>query len=146
MVAGRLCHGKADARVIRAGLWGILVFLILLSISVPLDHSAEGTPTAYRHLLGFWGSLPALAMLGVAAGFFAIPLQVFIQSRPPEEHKGRMIAIMNQANFLAIMMSGFTYGRFDQIVESLQWPRSPIFAMMAALILPVLVLYRPKFD
>ena len=36
---------------------------------------------------------------------YAIPLQVFMQSRPPEGRKGRMIAVMNQANFVAIMLS-----------------------------------------
>ena len=87
-----------------------------------------------------------LALLGMSAGFFAIPLQVFIQSRPPVEHKGRMIAVMNQANFVAIMMSGVVYGVFSETVNYMGWPRSPIFAMMAALILPVLLLYRPKFE
>jgi MFS family permease len=196
VVAGRLSHGRANPRVMRWGLWGIVAMLLLISISLPVD----GVPTAeaagtsnpapavertedapsspggpehdervlvaqvaptlspprndtvaeinrrYRHLLGFWGSLPALALLGIAAALFAIPIQVFVQSRPPDDQKGRMIAVMNQANFLAILLSGIIYGCFDALVIRLGWPRSPIFAMMALLVVPVLVLYHPKFE
>ena len=56
-----------------------------------------------------------------------------------------MIAVMNQANFVAILMSGILYSVFDRVVEFLHWPRSPIFAMMAVLLLPVALFYRlPK--
>jgi hypothetical protein len=205
VLAGRLSHGRADPKVTRWGLWGIVSMLLLISISLPLPANgrAAGTGTAlateaaaattdpgaalgvappralddatvvdrqaaedrqagadeqmelreqtevnrrYRHFLGFWGSLPALAVLGIAAAFFAIPLQVFVQSRPPDDQKGRMIAVMNQANFLAILLSGVVYGIFDNLVIWLDWPRSPIFAMMALLVVPVLVLYHPRFE
>jgi acyl-[acyl-carrier-protein]-phospholipid O-acyltransferase/long-chain-fatty-acid--[acyl-carrier-protein] ligase len=182
VLAGRLSHGRANPRVVRWGLWGIVAMLLLISISLPIDGSNE-PPTVvssesstaadrpvlgaaevnapalsnvngsvadanrrFRHLLGFWGSLPALAVLGIAAALFAIPLQVFVQSRPPDDQKGRMIAVMNQANFLAILLSGVVYGIFDAVVVSLGWPRSPIFAMMALLVLPVLLLYHPQFE
>ncbi len=192
VIAGRLSHGRANPRVTRAGLWGIVAMLLLLSISLPLssdagsetrrtgqepqltasianERNADGATEAgaaaresaaaadaadsrpgsqirYRHLLGFAGSLPVLALLGIGAAFFAIPLQVFVQSRPPEAQKGRMIAVMNQANFLAILLSGVVYGIFDQIVTTWDWPRSPIFAMMAAIVVPVLAFYHPKFE
>ena len=134
LIAGRLCRGKPDFRLVQIGLWGIFVSLVLLSIPLP----------GGSHLLGFRGSLPVLVMLGTAAGFFAIPIQVFIQARPPEGQKGRMIAVMNQANFIAILLSGLIYRLFDRIVVWQDWPRSPIFAMMAVLILPVAVWYRPR--
>ena len=54
---------------------------------------------------GFAGTFVALIVMGTFAGMYAIPLQVFMQSRPPEGQKGRMIAVMNQANFVAIMLS-----------------------------------------
>ena len=50
-----------------------------------------------------------LALLGMAAGVFAIPVQVFIQTRPPREQKGRMIAVMNIFNFIAILLGGIVY-------------------------------------
>src|SRR5690606_27404500 len=60
-------------------------------------------------LLGYFGSLGVLTMLGVFTGFFAIPLQVFMQSRPPDDKKGRMIAVMNLANWIGIVLSGVLY-------------------------------------
>jgi acyl-[acyl-carrier-protein]-phospholipid O-acyltransferase/long-chain-fatty-acid--[acyl-carrier-protein] ligase len=132
VIAGKVCHGRADSRVERLGLWGIFAFLLVISISLP----------GGRHLLGFYGTLPVLVILGISAAFFAIPVQVFIQARPPDGLKGRMIAVMNQTNFVAIMLSGVVYWLFDRLVEACGWPRSAVFAMMAVLILPVALFYR----
>jgi acyl-[acyl-carrier-protein]-phospholipid O-acyltransferase/long-chain-fatty-acid--[acyl-carrier-protein] ligase len=134
VLAGRMCHGRVDFRATKLGAWGILICLVLLSIYLP-----EG-----RHLLGYAGSLVVLAILGMSAGMFAIPLQVFLQARPPEKQKGRMIAVMNLVNFIAIFLAAPLYKLFDIIVTTAELPRSPIFAMTAVLILPVVFLYRPK--
>ncbi|HJN09110.1 MAG TPA: MFS transporter [Pirellulaceae bacterium] len=134
VIAGRLSRGKIDFRIARFGLWGLFLFLALLSVS-----RAGGV-----HLLGFYGSLVALTLLGMSAGFFAIPVQVFIQERPPKEQKGRMIAAMNFFNFIAILLSGVLYYVFDRTVEWQGWPRSMIFAMMAGIVLPLAILYQPK--
>jgi acyl-[acyl-carrier-protein]-phospholipid O-acyltransferase/long-chain-fatty-acid--[acyl-carrier-protein] ligase len=136
LLAGRMCHGRADSRVVQRGAWGLFFCLLLISISLP-----DG-----KHLLGFWGTLPVLVLLGISAGLFAIPVQVFIQARPPDGLKGRMIAVMNQTNFFAIMISGLIYWLFDRIVEANGWPRSVTFAMIAALILPVAIFYRLPAD
>ncbi len=132
VIAGKMCHGRPDRRVVQIGLWGLFVFMLVIAVSRP----------GGAHLLGFTGSLPVLVVLGVSAGMFAIPVQVFIQTRPPDGLKGRMIAVMNQLNFIAIMLSGVVYALFDEIVDAFDWPRSVIFAMMAVLILPVAVMYR----
>jgi len=136
VLAGRVSRGKIDFRVVRVGAWGILICLVLLSLP------GVGRP----HLLGFTGSLPTLILLGMAAGMFAIPVQVFLQARPPEGQKGRMIAVMNQANFAAILLASPVYLLFDRLVVWLQWPRSPMFALTALLMLPVALLYRPKSE
>lgn len=133
VVAGKISQGKTDFRIVRVGMWGIALWLCILSIS-----------PGGVHLLKFAGSIPVLILLGASAGFFAIPLQVFIQSRPPDDQKGQMIAVMNQANFIAILLSGVVYSLFDRLVKLQGWPRSYIFAMMALLILPMAVFYRPK--
>lgn len=146
VIAGRLSGGQANPRVIRAGLWGITITLLLVSISRRMQGGAAGVDPVYHHLLGFGGSIPVLALLGVSAGFFAIPLQVFIQSRPPESQKGRMVAVMNQANFLAILLSGLAYKMMNRVTFERDWPRSAIFAMMALLVVPLVIWYRPRFD
>jgi hypothetical protein len=87
-----------------------------------------------------------LILLGAAAAFFAIPIQVFLQSRPPDDLKGRMIAVMNQANFFAIVVSGLLYMILDALVTAMNWPRSAIFAAMALLFLPVAIGYRMQSE
>ena len=132
VTAGRLSHGRTDFRIVQVGLWGIVVCLISLSIWRP----------GGVHVLGFSGSVVALTLLGISAGLFAIPIQVFIQTRPPKGQKGRMIAAMNLLNFIAILFSGVLYGWFDRIVTAQGWPRCAIFAMMSAIVLPLAIGYR----
>ena len=134
VLAGKWSQGKADFRLVRAGLWGILGCLLLLSITLP----------GGVHLLGYFGSLAVLVVLGVSAAMFAIPVQVFIQARPPDGQKGRMIAVMNQFNFIAILLSGVIYSICDRLVDACGWPRSPIFAMMALLVVPAVLFYHPE--
>lgn len=143
VLGGRLSHGRADFAVMRWGGWGLTASLLLLSLPGPFR----------GHLLGFPGSCAGLIILGIFAGMYAIPLQVFMQSRPPEDQKGRMIAVMNQANFTAIMLSSFVYWIFDRIVDNIDWPlhgdyqvRSPIFALTALVMFTTVVFYRPTSD
>ncbi|MHB8860883.1 MAG: MFS transporter [Pirellulaceae bacterium] len=133
VLAGRLSQEVADFRVMRAGGWGLIVLLLVMSLPGPF----------HGHLLGFRGSLVALIVLGIFAGMYAIPLQVFMQSRPPDGQKGRMIAVMNQANFAAILISSGVYWVFDRVVLVMNGPRCAIFAMTAAVMLTAVLLYRP---
>jgi acyl-[acyl-carrier-protein]-phospholipid O-acyltransferase/long-chain-fatty-acid--[acyl-carrier-protein] ligase len=132
VVAGRASRGQASFGVMRVGAWGIFGCLLVLSLPGPIR----------GHLLGFWGSTPMLVLLGMFAGCFAIPLQVFMQARPPEGQKGRMIAVMNQANFAAILLCAAVYWIMDRIVVTLDANRNPIFAMTAMIMLPVALFYR----
>ncbi len=135
-VAGLLSKGKANFHVVRVGVWGMLVCLLLVSL-----------PGVGRsHLLGYMGSLPILVLTGMFAGLFAIPLQVFLQARPPAGQKGRMIAVMNQANFAAILLASPVYLLFDRIVDACDWPRSAMLAFTACLLLPIALFYRPKSE
>src|SRR4051812_30182395 len=138
VLAGRLSRGKADFRLVTWGGWGMVAGMLVMAISLPQVGGG------YRHLLGYGGSFPMLVLFGIAAGVFAIPVQVFIQSRPPEDQKGRMIAAMNLTNFIAILLSGAIYMGFDRLIEALHWPRSVLFAFNAFLILPIGLFYRPK--
>lgn len=137
-VAGALTRRLSGNFVIQIGMWGTVVFCTLLSITLPGGSESPGQ----GHLLGFWGCIPVLMLLGASAAFFAIPIQVFLQSRPPDQLKGRMIAVMNQANFFAIVISGFVYSVLDRIITAADWPRSYLFAAMALLFLPVAILYK----
>ena len=91
-----------------------------------------------------------LTSLGFAAGLFVVPLQVCLQTRPPEDQKGRMIGTMNLVNWIGIVLSAGFYqlGLWlapsaeiggDTVVQ-VHW----IFAALALLMLPVALWYRPQ--
>lgn len=134
LFASRLCRqGYGDACV-TIGLFGIFGSLAALGMWTGGD----------THLLGFGGSIVALITMGVFAAIFAIPIQVFLQDRPPAHLKGRMIATMNQANFIGILISGPLYQAFEAIASSLGWPICSVFWMMGLLVLPIAAFYRLK--
>ena len=101
-----------------------------------------GNELISSYLLGFAGSIIALIAMGVFAAIFAIPIQVFLQERPPANLKGRMIATMNQANFMGILISGPLYQVFESISRWAEWPICSVFLMMGLLVLPLAVFYR----
>ncbi|GIW98583.1 MAG: MFS transporter [Pirellulaceae bacterium] len=130
--AGWLCRRGLSSHCVSGGLAGICLCLFLLGIWTP----------GPEHWLGFAGSLAALLVLGIAAAIFSIPVQVFLQTRPPRTLKGRMIATMNQANFLGIMLSGPLYQMFEALAAWLQWPICSVFWMIMLLVLPAAIGYR----
>jgi MFS family permease len=133
-LAGMLSRGKINFRIANFGLWGLIVCLCLLGM-----YRDDGT-----QLLRFGGSVPLMILLGVFAACFAIPVQVFIQARPKDDQKGRIIAVMNLANFAAMLISGALYVGFDSLMNRLAMPHAPIFILTALLILPLALFYRPK--
>ncbi len=94
--------------------------------------------------LGFWASLPTMLVMGAFTGLFAVPLQVFMQSRPPADKKGRMIAVMNQANWVGILIAAALYWGLTKIVEWQDWPRSIMFLFIALFMLPIALFYHPR--
>ena len=155
-VGGLISRGRISFGLIRVGSIGMLICLLLLSVpadgDIQLLLDAQGKLTRLPGLadagqwLGFFGSLGALLLLGVFTGFFAVPLQVFLQSRPPEDKKGRMIAVMNQANWIGVLLSAFFYFSLSQLIEKQDWPRSVMFLFIGALMLPIALFYHPQSE
>jgi len=154
VLGGFVSRGKVDFTLIRIGSIGIVVSLLLLAIPAGGDvRLLQDDAGNFQRLpglgdgaqwLGFWGSLPTLLLLGMFTGMFAVPLQVFLQSRPPEDKKGRMIAVMNQANWIGVLASAGVYQMLAWLIESQAWPRSVMFLFIAMLMLPVALFYHPK--
>ena len=133
-IAGSLSKSKVNFRLVKIGAWMLVVILAILAI-----------PGGGKwNLLHYPGTAVALVLLGVFAGFYAVPLQVFLQTRPPESLKGRTIATTNLANWIAIVASAGVYALFDVVVQWLSVPRATIFALTALLMLPVAIFYRPQ--
>jgi len=155
-VGGLVSRGQISFGLIRVGSLGMLACMLLLAIpadgDIELLRNAQGELTRAPGIaeagqwLGFYGSLVALLLLGVFTGFFAVPLQVFLQSRPPDDKKGRMIAVMNQANWVGVLLSAVLYFLLSQLIEVQSWPRSVMFLFIAAFMLPIVLFYRPQSE
>lgn len=155
-LGGVISRGKVNFMLIRVGSIGMLVTLLVLAIpshgNFDALFDAQGKMTRVpgigegKQWLGFWGSLVTLLLLGGFTGFFAVPLQVFMQSRPPDDKKGRMIAVMNQANWVGVLLSSLIYWALSTLIEWQDWPRSIMFLFIAVLMLPIAIFYHPKSE
>ncbi len=65
VIAGIASRGSDGRKVIVVGMWGVVIWCVLLSITLP----GQG------HLLGWTFTGPVLILLGAAAAFFAIPFK-----------------------------------------------------------------------
>jgi acyl-[acyl-carrier-protein]-phospholipid O-acyltransferase/long-chain-fatty-acid--[acyl-carrier-protein] ligase len=85
--------------------------------------------------------------VGLFAGFFYVPLAVFMQARPPAALKGRMIGAMNLVNWIGIMLSAVFYGAAEYLCDSvLQIRLCWVFGMCALVMLPVALFYHPNIQ
>ena len=129
-LAGKLSQSRIRFELVTAGAWGLVFGLCCLAGIGLVD---------YETLPVEWIAWLLLVELGVSAGLFVVPLQVFMQTRPPVEHKGRMIGAMNLINWIAILAaSGFYY-----LCAVLLSPVSWTFGVLAAAVLPVAMFSRP---
>src|SRR5487761_122589 len=88
VAAGYLSRGKIEFGLISAGTFGITAMATLLGI----PH------LAYAAVVGLLGAL------GFFAGFFAVPINAIIQSRPEPDRKGGVIATANLLSFVGIAL------------------------------------------
>lgn len=142
VIAGQLSHERINFTLVTRGAWGMAVTLVLMSM-VPQLTAIKGAAVYVSGLL--------LLLLGASAGIFVVPLQVFLQARPPAEMKGRMIGAMNLMNWIAILFAAAAYAICSLVFTTASaTPGSPpessiswTFAVLAVLVLPVAVRFRP---
>jgi acyl-[acyl-carrier-protein]-phospholipid O-acyltransferase/long-chain-fatty-acid--[acyl-carrier-protein] ligase len=134
MLGGYLSRGRVNRSVVTVGTFGTVVTLAIMCL--PGGHNG--------HLLGFHASIPVLILLGAFSGMFIVPVQVTLQSRPPREEKGRMIATMNQISWIGVILGALIYEVCIIVLQFTGGPRSLIFGVTALLMLPVALFYRPE--
>lgn len=154
LIAGFMSRGKVSFGVVRAGSVGMVICLGLLALggsmtdgllSVKMGDTSQTAELVAADSGSAWMAFAAvLCLLGVFAGFFAVPVQVYLQARPPKNQKGRMIGSMNLINWIAIFMSAGVYWICRVALDHLGLPGSAIFAVLALMMLPVAIFYRPK--
>ena len=134
-VAGVVSKGRVNFSHLKKGSRGIVACLVVLA-TAQLGHV---------QILGYWSCLVVLFVLGVFAGVFSVPLQVFLQAKPPEGLKGRMIATQNLINWVAIFASAPLYGIVRWLIPTdLPYSFSLMFILPALVMLPVAIFYRPQ--
>ncbi|HEU5022997.1 MAG TPA: MFS transporter [Bryobacteraceae bacterium] len=77
-------------------------------------------------------ALVALALVGFGGGFMAVPLNAYLQEEPASDEKGRMIAVNNLLNSVAMMVA---YVLLDLMHDVLGWTPRAIFAALAVAML-----------
>jgi acyl-[acyl-carrier-protein]-phospholipid O-acyltransferase/long-chain-fatty-acid--[acyl-carrier-protein] ligase len=136
MLGGYFSRNQVNPRIVMIGGAGLVATMIAMSL-----------PGGERqHLLGYWGSIPVLLLMGTFTGMFIVPIQVLLQSRPPRSEKGRMIATMNQFTWIGILLSAVLYKAFIEVLDVTGGPQNLLFAFTAAIMLPVALFYRPRHE
>jgi len=108
-LAGKLSRGRIELGLVPIGMTGIMIFM--------LDLSFAGNPRR----AGI-----DLALLGIFAGMFVLPLKVYIQQRSDEASRGRILAMENFISFSfmlgasALVYYGTQKGLFSSTAGVLQ--------------------------
>jgi acyl-[acyl-carrier-protein]-phospholipid O-acyltransferase/long-chain-fatty-acid--[acyl-carrier-protein] ligase len=134
-LAGFLSREKVNFRLVPWGAWGISLALVLVAVTGRLPLSVQVVYVLVSVLLFF---------AGAAVGLFSVPLQVFLQGRPPADQKGRVIGAMNLLNWVGIFLAAGTYGLLTRAIDLLGTGQWSLFAFTAAMMLPVAIFYRPR--
>lgn len=161
-MAAKLSHHKIDFRLVTWGAWGMfasLLLTMLLSLSAPVpavvDPALLNVKESLRELLfsvGWreWMFRFSLGAVGVFGGMFVVPLQVYLQTRPPDSLKGRTIGAMNLVTWIGIIGSAVFFGVFSSLLVKLKAnlnleyvPLGYLYGVLALIILPVALFYRP---
>lgn len=134
LIGGKLSAGRINPRVVMGGAIGLIVCLVVLSL--------RGGDAG--HLLGEYGSYPVLILAGISTGIFIVPIQVSVQALPPADEKGRMIALMNQCNWIGIISGALIFKATLWVLDMTDQPRNTCFLIAALVMLPVVLFYRPE--
>ena len=157
VLGGQLSKNRVRFGLVRFGAWGLVGSLAALVLAsqlraggVALLNTATPIGNAILNASPIeWLSRLALAGVGGFGGILIVPLQVCLQSAPPVSQKGRMIATMNFANWVGILLSALFYFLVDSArrdignAMNIGLPPAMMFGALAVVLIPVAVLYRP---
>ncbi len=150
VLAGKASQQKISFRLVRIGAWGIAGSLFALAWlgNTPPAAAENSVPESFGQLLlpatlDEFLARTALTSLGIFAGLFVVPLQVFMQARPPEDQKGRMIGTMNLVNWIGIVLSAGFLKFATATLAARELPINWIFPALATMMVPVAIFFRP---
>jgi len=127
VMVSRLSHGKVRVGLVVPALL-LLVTCLLAFIFLPVHNPTPDDILRFNEiknspeLLETTRIIPSAALsiqaiafslfflLGIASGFFSVPLLTFIQSRPRLSEKGKVFAAVNWFNWIFILAAALVYG------------------------------------
>jgi len=109
LLAGRLSGKHIELGLVPLGSLGMGVFSLALAAS----------STSY------WWSATSLFALGIAGGFFAVPLNALLQHRPDAHERGRILATANVMQTIGILLASAVLWFFG---TRLGWSLPAVFA------------------
>lgn len=132
-IAGWWCRDQVPARL----LWWVAVAMGLVQVGI-------GCPgSGLIESGGYIGAAAGLAAAGVLSGMFVVPLHVQVQLRAAAGEKGRVMALQNWMNWIAILLSGGSYAVLRAAVSWWQAPPSTLFFLIGVISLCGLALFAP---
>jgi len=145
VLSGKLSRGRIEFRLVTLGAWGLVIHLLIvgaigIGFQVGIVKPQPPTPLLQLIVPGTTAELLsrlAFLGLGISAGVFVVPLQVFLQSRPADDQKGRMIGAMNLVNWIGIVCSAVFLMLAQQLLDAWQLGVSWVFPGIALLLVPV---------
>ena len=127
VLVSRLSHGKVRLGLVVPALL-VLTLCLLAFMFLPVNNPTADDILRFNEikhspeLLETAGIIPVAPyairatafglffLLGVASGFYSVPLLTFIQSRPRSSEKGRVFAAVNWFNWIFILAAALAYG------------------------------------
>ena len=157
IIAGFLGKGQSGRRWVLIGSWLLLISLSLIAfLGSGLAGTAVNTEVKDQAILVSllsadmleWSLRFSMVFLGVSAGMFVVPIQVFLQQAPPPEFKGRLLGVQNLVTWIGILLSAAFVGVAGMVLREIAGPNGDarhqwaVFASLALLMVPVCLFYR----
>lgn len=134
-ISGWAARNRIEFGLVRLGGWGTgLAFAAVAVIA-----ATSMGPQAKVIAMG-----ASLFVAGGFAGLLAVPLQVFLQARPPADQKGRVLGAMNLLTWIGILMSTVFYYACNFILSKLGLPPCWTLAALAPIMLGIGFFFWPK--
>ncbi len=134
VMCGKLSRDQVRFDLMRFAGWGLFLATALTSLACVMPINNAGL-----HCVVIGG---ALFLVGLFAGIFAVPPQVFIQSRPPETSKGRVIGAMNLFTWTGITVAAGYYFLFTLGLSWIGIGYSWTFLSIGLMFVLVVLLFR----
>lgn len=134
LVCGRISHNRIRFDLVRKSGTVLLAATGMTTLVCLMG----GIPLGLR----YWLYCICLVATGISAGVFAVPLQVFIQARPPATSKGRVLGAMALSTWIGITFSALFYFLMTRVVAAAGVSAAWVFLSIGAIFLATVLLFR----